>query len=135
LNARAKNSLYESLSIEIFNQVFTLKTINEIWLKLYELHDSTSNVREQKHCLVLNDYNSFAMKENELVRGMYSRLNLIINELNSIGINKLGDADIVRKIISLLPQQNYGSIITILHNMEELSQMTPSTVIGKIAAF
>jgi hypothetical protein len=26
LNARAKNCLYESLSIEIFNQVFTLKT-------------------------------------------------------------------------------------------------------------
>jgi hypothetical protein len=51
------------------------------------------------------------MKENELVRDMYSRLNLIINELNSIGINKLGDADIVRKIISLLPQQKYGSII------------------------
>jgi hypothetical protein len=118
LNARAKNCLYESLSMDIFNQVFTLKTANEIWLKLHELHDDTSNVREQKHCLVLNEYNSFAIKDNELVRDMYSRLNLIINELNSIGINKLGDADIVRKIISLLPQQKYGSIITILHNME-----------------
>jgi hypothetical protein len=75
------------------------------------------------------------MKDNELVRVMYSRLNLMINELNSIGINKLGDADIVRKIISLLPQQRYGSIINILHNMEDLSQMTPTIVIGKIAAF
>jgi hypothetical protein len=75
------------------------------------------------------------MKENELVRDMYSRLNLIINELNYIGINKLGDADIVRKIISLLPQQRYESIITILHNMEDLSTMTPTTVIGKITAF
>jgi hypothetical protein len=102
---------------------------------LHELHDGTSNVREQKHCLVLNEYNSFAMKDNELVRDMYSRLNLIINELNSIGINKLGDADIVRKIISLLPQQRYGSIITILHNMEDLSTMTPTIVIGKITAF
>jgi hypothetical protein len=80
------------------------QTPNEIWLKLHELHDDTSNVHEQKHCLALNEYNSFAMKENELVRDMYSRLNLIINELNFIGINKLGDADIVRKIISLLPQ-------------------------------
>jgi hypothetical protein len=75
------------------------------------------------------------MKDNELVRNMYSRLNLNINELNSIGINKLGDADIVRKIISLLPQQRYGSIITIIHNMEDLSTMTPTIVIGKIAAF
>jgi hypothetical protein len=135
LNGRAKNCLYESLSKEIFNQVFTLKTANEIWLKMHELHDDTSNVREQKHCLVLNGYNSFAMKENELVRDMYSHLNLVINELNSIGINKLGDVDIVRKIISLLPQQIYGSIITTLHNLEDLSQMTPTIVIGKIAAF
>jgi hypothetical protein len=45
------------------------------------------------------------VKENEFVRDMYSRLNQTINELNSIGINKLGDVDIVRKIISLLPQQ------------------------------
>jgi hypothetical protein len=135
LNARAKNCLYESLSMDIFNQVFTLKTANEIWLKLHELHDGTSNVYEKKHCLVLNEYNSFAMKDNELVKDMYSRLNLFINELNSIGINKLGDVDIVRKIISLLPQQRYRSIITILHNMEDLSTMTPTIVIRKIAAF
>jgi hypothetical protein len=34
--------------------------------------------------------------------------------------------------------QKFGalqSIITILHNMEDLSTMTPTTVIGKIAAF
>jgi hypothetical protein len=103
LNARAKNCLYESLSMDIFNQVFTLKTANGIWQNLHELQDGTSNVREQKHFLVLNKYNSFATKDNVLVRDMYSRMNLIINELNSIGINKLGDADIVRKIISLLP--------------------------------
>jgi hypothetical protein len=102
---------------------------------LHELHDGTSNVREQKQCLVLNDYNSFAMKDNDLVKDMYSRLTLIINELNSIGINKLGDTDIMRKIISLLPQQRYGSIITILHNMENLITMTPTIVIGKIATF
>jgi ABC-type multidrug transport system ATPase subunit len=46
-----------------------------------------------------------------------------------------GTADIVRKIISLLPQQRYGSIITILHNMEDLCTMTPTIVIGKIMAF
>jgi hypothetical protein len=55
LNARTKNCLYESLSMEFFNQVFALKTANEIWLKLHELHDNTSNVCEPKYCLALND--------------------------------------------------------------------------------
>jgi hypothetical protein len=47
----------------------------------------------------------------------------------------LGDADNVRKIISLLPQQRYESMITILHNMEDLSTMTPAIVVEKIAVF
>ena len=75
------------------------------------------------------------MNDDEIVRDMYSRLNLIINELHSIGLVKLDDADIVRKIISLLPQNKYASIITILHNIEDLSTMTPAIVIGKIVAF
>ena len=104
-NARAKNCLFESFSLDVFNQVFTLNTAHKIWLKLQELHDGTSNVHEQKHCLAKQNYDSFTMNDNELVRDMYSYLNLIINELHSIGLLKLDDADIVRKIISVLPQK------------------------------
>ena len=75
---------------------------------------------------------SFTMNDDELVRDMYSRLNLIINELHSIGLTKLDVADIVRKIISVLLQKKYASNITILHNMEDLSTMTPGIVIGKL---
>jgi hypothetical protein len=47
----------------------------------------------------------------------------------------LGDADNMRKIISLLPESKYESIIIILHNLEDLSQMTPALVIRKIVAY
>jgi hypothetical protein len=66
---------------------------------------------------------------------MHSRLNLIVNELNSIRINKLCDVEIVRNIISLLPQQQYRCTITILHNLEDLSQIIPTLLIDKIVAF
>ena len=98
-NARAKNYLFEPFSMDVFNQVFTLNMAHKIWLKLQELHDGTSNVREQKHCLAQQSYDSFEMNDDELVCDMYSHLNLIINELHSIGLTKLDDADIVRKII------------------------------------
>jgi hypothetical protein len=62
LNSHAKNCLYESLSMDMFNQIFILKTANEIWLKLHELYDGIRNVREQKHRLTLNEYNSFYHK-------------------------------------------------------------------------
>jgi hypothetical protein len=84
LNARAKNFLFESFSMDVFNQVFTLNTTHKIWLKLQELNDGTSNVREQKHCLAQQSFDSFEMNDDELVHDMHSHLNLIINELNSI---------------------------------------------------
>jgi hypothetical protein len=43
---------------------------------------------------------------------MYSRLNLIINELNSIGNIKLGDADIVRKIVPFYHNKNMATSST-----------------------
>ena len=134
-NARAKNCLFESFSMDVFNQVFALNTAHEIWLKLQKLHDGTSNVREQKYCLAKQNYDFFIMNDDELVRDMYSRLNLIINELHSIGLTKLDNADTMRKIISMLPQKKYASFITILHNMEDLSTMTLVIVIGRIVAF
>jgi len=59
------------------------------------------------------------MQQNELVKDMYSHLNLIVNELNATGLNKISDEGVVTKIISVLPMKKYASIVTILHNMED----------------
>jgi hypothetical protein len=66
---------------------------------------------------------------------MYSCLNLIINELNYIGITNLGDADIARKIIYMLLHNKYASINTILHNIEDLSTITTRLIICKLVSF
>lgn len=66
---------------------------------------------------------------------MYSCLNIIANDLNTIGLIKVSDMDALQKIISVLPIDKSASIITILYNMGDLSTMTSSHVIGKIVAF
>jgi hypothetical protein len=74
------------------------------------------------------------MKDNEFVKNMYSRLNLIINEINSIDLTKLGGVDIVRKIISLLLQQIWEHH----HHPSQyggLSIMTLGLVIDKLEAY
>jgi hypothetical protein len=75
------------------------------------------------------------MKENKLAKAIYSHLNLIKNELNSIILMKLGYANTMRKIIFVLSYNNYASITTILRNMENLSEMTLGLVIDKIVVF
>jgi hypothetical protein len=36
--------LFESSSVDVFNQVFTLTKANEMWIKLQELYNGSSNV-------------------------------------------------------------------------------------------
>jgi hypothetical protein len=88
-NAFARNSLLESLSIDVFNRLYNLKSAHKIWNKLEELHKATKDIREQKYHLVKEVFNSFKMMPNELANGMYSHLNVIVNELNEIGIDQV----------------------------------------------
>jgi hypothetical protein len=45
-----------------FNQVFTLTETNNFLLKLFELHDGTNNVHEQKYCSAQQSYDTSQMK-------------------------------------------------------------------------
>ena len=60
------------------------------------------DVREEKYLLVREAFNSFKMMSNELANDMYSCLNVIVNEKNEIGLTKLSDEYIARKIIQVL---------------------------------
>jgi hypothetical protein len=74
--------------------------------------------------------NSFEMLHIENANDMYSRLNILIEEVNDLGLTQLTQSDVLRKIISVLPIEKYDHIVTMLHQMD-LSTTTPTKNIGK----
>ena len=134
-NSIARDILLSSLSIGVFNRVSSLTGAHDIWLTLMSLHDGTRDVKEQKVCLVKNAFDTLKMLPHELANDMYSHLNIIVNEYNSIGDTKLTDANVTRKIIQVLPTNKYEVIITYLLINEESSKMTPTKIIGKITSY
>ena len=64
---------------------------------------------------------------------MYSCLNVLVEELNGLGLTQLQPCDVVRKILSVLPIDKYGHIVTVLHQ-GDLSTSTPTQILGKINA-
>jgi len=75
--------------------------------------------------------NSFEMLPNESANEMYSRLNVIVEEVNGLGLTQLQPSDVVRKILCVLPIDKYGHIVTVLHQ-GDLSNATPTQILGKI---
>ncbi|CAN6325463.1 unnamed protein product [Urochloa humidicola] len=133
LNAIARNSILESLSMEVFNRVYGLKSAHEIWNTIKELHDGSSDIRDQKYSLLKKEFDDFKMFPHELANDMYSHLNVIVNELNALGLNKLSDGDVTRKIVSVLLKEKYAQLVTCLH-FKNLNEMKPTKVLNKIIA-
>ena len=64
---------------------------------------------------------------------MYSRLNVLVEEVNGLGLTQIQPSDVMRKILSVLPIDKYGHIMTVLHQ-GDLSTATPTQILGKINA-
>jgi len=114
-NAKAKNHIFRGLCKEVFNLVRNHKDANELWTKLCALIEGSKSEHEERFHLVMHKLNTFEMLPKENANEMYSRLNVIVEELNGLGLNKMSLADVARKIQCVLPIDKYGHIVTVLH--------------------
>jgi hypothetical protein len=88
---------------------------------------------DERYHIAMRKLKSFKMLANENANAMYSRLNILVEEVNGLGLTQMSQPDVVRKILSVLPINKYGHIVTVLHQMD-LLVATPTQILGKINA-
>src|SRR6266498_438318 len=118
---------------EVFNRVCSCVTYLDIWTALELIHEGSKSVRNYRYDSLIKKFNNFVMNRNERVNDMYSRLNVLVEEIKALNIKKITDEDVVRKIISILPRSEYQVIATLLRQ-EDLENMTSADALGRIAA-
>ena len=131
-NTKNKNLLYVAMTKEVFNRICSCTTSHDIWTALELIHEGSKSVRNDRYDGLIKKINNFVMNRNERVNDMYSRLNVLVEEIKALNVKKITDEDVVRKIISILPRPEY-QIATLLRQ-EDLESMTPADVLGRIAA-
>jgi hypothetical protein len=97
-NAQAKNALFEAISEEIFARVHSKATAHDIWDELEKIHVGSKRLREDKYQVLKDKLDEFKMLPNELVDQMYSRLNVLVEDINALEISPLSNSDIIRKM-------------------------------------
>ena len=117
----------------MFNHVRNHKDVHALWSDIYALHEGTKSEREERYHLVMKKLNSFEMLPKESANEMYSRLNVLVEEVNRLGLTQMHPSDVVKKILSVLPIDKYVHIVTVLHQ-GDLSTATPTQILGKINA-
>src|SRR5438132_7061616 len=132
-NAKARNLLYGAVTKEVFNRICSCTTSHDIWTALELIHEGSKSVRNDRYDGLIKKFNNFVMNRNERVNDMYSRLNVLVEEIKALNVKKITAEEVVRKIISILLRLEKKIIATLLRQ-EELDNMTPADVLGRIAA-
>src|SRR6266540_3748323 len=132
-NAKAKNLLYGAMTKEVFNRVCSCATSHDIWTALELIYEGSKNIRNDRYDGLIRKFNTFVMNRNERVNDMYSRLNVLVEEIKTLNIKKITDEDMVWKIISVLPRLEY-QVIAMLLRQEDLENMTSADALGRISA-
>jgi hypothetical protein len=132
-NAKARNALIEGISEDIFARIDNIDLAHDMWLHLIQLHEGSFKVHEQKYHLLRAKYDEFKMLPNECCNDIFSHLNLIVKELNSLNVSNLDKGMINRKILMLLLKPKYNIINSMLQK-EDLDKMEVVELVGEIRA-
>ena len=113
-NAKSRNTIFRGLCKDVFNRVQNHKDTHSLWLDICALHEGTKSEREERYHLVMKKLNSFEILPSESANEMYSRLNVLIEEVNGLGLTQMQPSDVVIKILSVLPIDKCGHIVIVL---------------------
>ena len=84
----AKCIILSSLSDNVFNQVYSCENAKTLWKTIIENHEGTEDVANERYYVLIDKVNSFKQLDDENAKSMYSRLNTLVNEINSLGVKQ-----------------------------------------------
>ncbi|XP_039841623.1 histone-lysine N-methyltransferase, H3 lysine-4 specific-like [Panicum virgatum] len=132
-DAIAKSTLLSSLCDSVFNRVFNSPNAHELWKLIVENEEGTKDVANQKYHILGDKFANFKQLESKDAHDMYSRLNILVNEINGLGVKNVEDGDINWKILQVLRKPDYDIIKTLLLK-EDLENKKPNELINQIIA-
>ena len=132
-DATAKSIILSSLNENVFNRVYSYENAKKLWKTIIENHEGTEDVANERYHVLIDRLNSFKQLDDENAESMYSRLNTLVNEINSLDVKKIDDTKLIRKILHSQWRPEYDLVITMLYE-KELDTLTPNQVLNKVIA-
>jgi hypothetical protein len=129
----AKSIILSSLDVGIYNRVFNCENAHELWKTIKEQNEGSKEVANERYGCLLGEFNSFKQLANENAETMYSCLNVLVNEINALGVKNITDVNINRKILQSLRKPDYDLVKAIIYE-KKLKELKPSHILSKIMA-
>ena len=94
--------IHDAIDERTFEQIKNIEMAHEAWKKLEESFDGTQDMKGAKAYILKEKFASFKMKEDESVSKIFHRLQVLVNDLKTLG-EEVKDKDFSHKFLRCLP--------------------------------
>jgi hypothetical protein len=84
-NCKALNLITTALGRKVYDRVSHLKTAHDVWLKLYNTYEGSSEIKYSCKDTYNMQYQIFSQKPGESLNDCFARFELIVSNLRSYG--------------------------------------------------
>jgi hypothetical protein len=128
-NTKALSTIYNYIDSKVFEQVKDLERASEVWTRLEEIYEGTTTVKSAKLYMLNDKLSNFKIKDDESIPEMFYRLQVIVNNLKSLG-EKVKDEDFSHKFLMCLLKKFKTLRTTIFR--EGLTGVSPNEIPGDV---
>ncbi|XP_071717908.1 uncharacterized protein [Rutidosis leptorrhynchoides] len=133
LDSKIRSIIGNAVTVPILRKISHAKTAKAMWDLLLNDYEGVTVVKTQKRKNLIRCYENFAAEPKESLSDLHSRFQVLINDLESVGIEKTQQV-LCQKFIELLPS-NFESVITSMVISEKIEGYELSELFGILSNF
>ena len=102
-NVKDKYVLFEGIIKYVFSHINSSGIAHEIWESIRNVHEVSSDVKEEKFYILKNEYDTLTMLPHEKFNDVYAHIQVLVEKINSLGLGTIKDTNVIYKVLRVLP--------------------------------
>jgi hypothetical protein len=131
-NYEALNLITTALGRNVYDRVPHLETAHDVWLKLCNTYEGSSEIKSSRRDTYNRQYQTFSQKPGESVDDCFTRFESIVSSLCSCGPLAYFDNECAKQLLYALDDSIWGMKITALEESVDFATLDTEKLFSKL---
>jgi hypothetical protein len=131
-NYMTLNLITTSLGRNVYDRVAHLETAHDVWLKLCNTYEGSSEIMSSHRDTYNRQYQTFSQKPRESLDDCFARFEVIASSLRSCGPLAYSDNECAKQLLYALDDSVWGTKITALEESANFSTLDTEKFFSKL---
>jgi hypothetical protein len=131
-NYKALNLITTALDRNVYDHVAHLETAHDVWLKLCNTYEGSSEIKSSHKDTYNRQYQTFSQKPGESLDDCFARFEYIVSSLRSCGPRTYSDNECAKQLLYALDDSVWGMKITALEESTDFTTLDIEKLFSKL---